>query len=188
MGNLRYTRDDEPLPGSDRDRPKFRNSSFPTLASEIRGIVKIPGDENKPAFFPFQSWASANLFKYPREAFETLCKCESAAEAFFVRGYFETPAADRVGVALDVQRRVGFYRLDVVASNDRCNLAIEIDGMTFHARKYDQVAADYLRERRIVCAGYTLIRFTAQEVFKTTPECWRQVMAILAARPFPASA
>ncbi len=182
---MRYTHDGERMPGSDRDRPKFRNASFPTIAGELVDTVSALVDPKKPAFFPFKSWASANLFRYPPEALDTLCQCESAAEAFFARGFFEIPAAERQGVKLNLQVKVGFYRIDAVASNDRCKLAIEIDGLTFHARKYDQVAADYLRERRIVCAGYTLIRFTAQDVFKTTPECWRQVIAILAARPFP---
>lgn len=180
---IRFDEEGRMLPGSDREPPKFKRDSFPTLASEVRTLSPIGARDR--VYFPFLSWAAANQFAYPPDAAGALSLCESAAEAYFVRGFFQIPEADRVGLTLDVQVKLGLLRIDTVVTSDRCKLAIEIDGMTFHARKYDQVAADYLRERRIVCAGYTLIRFTAQEVFKTTPECWRQVLAIIAARPFP---
>jgi len=54
--------------------------------------------------------------------------------------------------------------------------------MGFHHMKAEQVAADYVRERRLVLVGCTVIRFTAQEVFSNPHECWRQVDAILEAR------
>ena len=85
-------------------------------------------------------------------------------------------------VLLTLQVRCAGFRIDAVVSDATTQLAVEIDGMAFHHRTKEQVAADYLRQRRIVVKGYTVIRFTAQEVFGDAAECWRQVRAILAAR------
>lgn len=131
--------------------------------------------------FPFVSWASANRFTYPAEAEPSLRVCGSAAEAYFVRAFFtRTWSGERPALSLQVPC-LGF-RIDVVVTDARGALAIEIDGMAFHHRSREQVAADYLRERRIVARGYTVIRFTAPEVFGNADECWRQVEVILAAR------
>lgn len=143
-------------------------------------LVKVGEAMNERAF-PFESWASANRFTYPDDAAPLLRQCGSAAEAFFVRAYFTRSwPGDRPALALQVPC-LGF-RIDAVVTAGRTALAIEVDGMGFHHRSRERVAADYLRERRIVAKGYTVIRFTAQEVFATADECWRQVDVILAAR------
>lgn len=160
--------------------------SFPTLVGEIMHA------ENA-APFPFREWAIANRFQYPLDAEPLLAQCGSAAELFFARPFTTRPSVvyvsngDRLmamsgGLVLDLQVRCANYLIDAVVSNDEMHLAIEIDGMAFHHRTREQVAADYLRERRLVLKGNTVIRFTAQEVFSGPEECWRQVRAIFAAR------
>lgn len=139
--------------------------------------------------FPFTSWAAANRFDFSDEAAGFLANCGSAAEAFFARGFLKREGVqcrdnraftpDRT---LELQVRASGYYIDAVVSSDTLSLAVEIDGMGFHHRSKEQVAADYIRERRLVLKGYTVIRFTAQEVFSGPAECWRQIEAILTAR------
>lgn len=159
------------------------HDTFPTLIGEV-----IPGALDGLPSFPFRSWAIANRFHYPLDAGQFLSQCGSAAEAFFARPFTSRPDVQypRQRVATDgeltfeLQVRCASYWIDAVVSDTRKTLAIEIDGMAFHNRTRDQVAADYLRQRRIVLKGYTVIRFTAQEVFHDPDECWRQVESILA--------
>jgi very-short-patch-repair endonuclease len=161
---------------------------FPRLLGEV-----IPaGFGSDEILFPFQSWAAAHAFKYPPAATDFLSRCRSAAEAYFAREFTLRPhvqfPAGQAGLAiagdvcLQLQARCGGYWIDAVVSGLRSTLAIEIDGMQFHHLTREQVAADYLRQRRIVLKGHTVIRFTAGEVFVDAAECWRQVDAILAAR------
>lgn len=185
---MRYL-DDEPLPGSDRVRPKY--GAIPTLAGEITGRAAMKAADGKEMRdrFPFISWAVDAAFRYPKPAESFLCQCESAPEAFFAREfaarggvvYRDGAAVYTDGTQVRLQVRRGFMRIDAVVTRGPAMLAVEIDGMSFHARKYDQVAADYLRERRLLALGYTVVRFTAQEVFADAAECWRQVDAILTA-------
>jgi len=78
-----------------------------------------------------------------------------------------------------VQARIGRYRVDVLAVDDKTQLAIEVDGLAFHRATQLQMAADYRRERRLVEAGLVVVRFTAAEVFADAAACWREVFAIL---------
>jgi very-short-patch-repair endonuclease len=147
----------------------------------MRSNVLVRLGEAMRGDFPFESWASANRFDYPADALSLLRLCGSAAEAYFVRAY-TTRVWAGPRPALTLQVPCAGYRIDCVVRDDRGALAIEIDGMGFHHRSREQVADDYLRERRIVAKGYTVIRFTAQEAFRDAEECWRQVAVILAAR------
>lgn len=144
---------------------------------------------NEDGRFPFASWARGNAYPYQKAWLPFLERCGSAAEVFFLRPFLE-----RAGIVVDgnkvtlgsitvaLQHQVKGYKADVLVTEGSYQLAIEVDGMAFHHRSREQVAADYLRQRRIVARGYTVIRFTAPEVFKDAGECWRQVDAILAAR------
>jgi very-short-patch-repair endonuclease len=177
--------DDFPMPGADRERTGYAADRFPFLIHETMRAKDVFGRQP----FPFRSWASANRFAYRPESLPFLLACQSAPEAFFARAFAERPSAtfeDRIaradGVVVELQARAGLYRLDAAVSTRDVRLAIEVDGLSFHVRKADQVTADYLRQRRIVCAGFVVVRFTAQEVFANAAECWRQVDAILAAR------
>lgn len=175
---------------SESDRKRERYGHTPTLAGEVNALhgtgIAAPLGETR---FPFISWAASARFRYPLEAQAFLCQCESAAEAFFARAFVARGGivwrdnapiyADGTQLRLQVKR--GALRIDAVAERNGVKLAIEVDGMTFHARKYDQVAADYLRERRLIALGYVLVRFTAQEVFADSDACWEQISTILTA-------
>lgn len=147
----------------------------------MRGAYLVRAGEVMRDDFPFESWASANRFIYPAEALDQLRLCGSAAEAFFVRAY-HTREWSGVRPSLALQVPCLGFRIDAVVQDAKGGLAIEIDGMAFHHRSREQAASDYLRQRRIVARGYTVIRFTAQEVFADADECWRQIDVILAAR------
>lgn len=175
-----FTQDD-PMPGIERKRSP--GESFPMLIGEA-----MQGLGNERPMFAFQSWAASVGFVYPEAALSLLRACGSAAEAYFVREFivrdgvtFHGLSADWQGDRLEIQVKARGYRMDAVVSRSDFRLAVEIDGMAFHHRSAKQVADDYLRQRRIVCQGYTVIRFTAPEVFGNAAECWRQVDLILEA-------
>jgi len=163
----------ERLPGSERERGPYRT------------FATVLGDTGR---FPFISWSADAAFHYPPEARDTLVRCGSAAEAYFLRALFSRPALEvgekliYRGLEVRIQHPCRKYRLDVAILAPVVPLAIEIDGIAFHHRSAEQVAEDYLRQRRIAASGYSVIRFTAQEAFGQPDECWNQVDHILAAR------
>lgn len=166
--------------------PRPRRDSFPT---HIADVVEDVVGGGRP-HFPFRSWAAANRFEYKPESLPFLQHCGSAAEAFFARPFTIRIGAEfpkeRVAVVdshrLQLQVRAGLYYVDAVVSDGKTSLAIEIDGVAFHRWTQEQVAQDYLRQRRLVLLGHTVVRFTAREAFTDPNECWRQVYAILAKR------
>lgn len=154
-------------------------SSYPMLVSEVMA----------PRAFPFQSWAASARFSYPAAALRFFRGCGSAAEAYFLRPFCLRPgvafgdgAITCDGITVRLQVPCGAYRTDAVVSDSQTALAVEIDGIAFHQRSPQQVASDYQRQRRIVAAGYTVVRFTAQECFANAESCWLELDAILAAR------
>lgn len=184
MSRPRTTPDGENYPGSERERERF--GSIPIVAAEMASHFSVSG-ETLP-FFPFVSWSAAHGFHYPEEMATLLASCGSAAEAYFLRALadrgatFSDQGASYRGHTLRVQTPCAKYRLDITLTSPTFTLAVEIDGIGFHHRSAEQVAADYLRERRIVAMGYTVIRFTAQEAFGNASECWRQIDLILDSR------
>ena len=113
----------------------------------------------------------------------------SPAEAFVVRELLDLPGAlfdggETVrfrGAAIALVPCRG-YRVDVAVKRDQTMLAMEIDGLEFHGRTQAQFARDYLRARRLLLAGYIVIRFTATEAMSQPRQCWRDVFAVLRAR------
>lgn len=156
--------------------------TYPVLAGEaVSGAIT-----GRPTF-PFRSWAANAHFKYLPQAEYFFASCGSAAEAYFIRPFTlragfaatDNTRASAGGVSVELQARCGQYYIDALISDPFLSLAVEIDGIGFHQRAKEQVARDYLRERRIVLRGYPVIRFTAQEAFAGPDECWRQIDAIL---------
>lgn len=179
---------DGPGDGNLQDMERYqrhRGAAFPTRASEV-----IPGVLGMRPNMPFLSWASANRFEYAEHAVGLFMYCGSAAEAFFLRPFTQRAGfavegngiASAGGIRIQLQAPCFAFRIDFAVSDERSKLAVEIDGMAFHHRSKEQVAADYLRQRRISVKGYAVIRYTAQEVFSDASECWRQIDAMLAAR------
>lgn len=139
--------------------------------------------------FDFAAWAHAARFDFSERALPMLERLGSPAEAYFIRRLFQSEATifdgERVahcrGMSVWVQQPCGPYWIDVVAQSNRTQLAIEIDGMQHWSSKA-QITADYIRERRLLRAGYIVMRFTASEVIGDPGSAWRDVFAVLAAR------
>src|SRR5437868_5397485 len=133
----------------------------------------------------FGTWAKATEFRLPSQGAALLCRCESPAEAVFVRALLERPdvaingpVVEWHGSQITLQHPVRGYRVDVAVRRPGFALAIEIDGVTFHSTDQRALSKDHLRQRRLVYAGYTVIRFTARDVFRNAARCWREVAFI----------
>src|SRR3990167_5718970 len=59
---------------------------------------------------------------------------------------------------------------------DLPKILVEIDGHKWHEKSLDQVEADKQRERFFIAHGYTVIRFTAREVFKNPVACVMEIL------------
>lgn len=145
--------------------------------------------------FPFFWWAVGARFQYPEAARHLFAKTGSAAEAFFLQPAASFPGVeflpDRLawnGLEVIPQLAVARARIDFAVHKGRQRFAVEIDGREFHHRSNEQLDADYLRERRILSIGYTVVRFTAVESFRNPGECWRQLLAIVDRTPIPDAA
>lgn len=64
------------------------------------------------------------------------------------------------------------YRVDFLLKDAR--LIIELDGHDYHSTK-EQLAKDASRQRYLIRAGYTVMRFTGSEIFKDVQACVREV-------------
>jgi len=136
--------------------------------------------------FIFGEWAETEGFGYPQRAAPILDRTGSPAEAYFVRALFELPgvlAEDETayykGARINVQVPFGRFVIDAVAQRSFCRLAIEIDGFAQHHATPRIVDADYFRARRLLYAGYVVIRFTATEAINNGRMCWRSVLEVL---------
>jgi very-short-patch-repair endonuclease len=137
-----------------------------------------------PPASDFAVWAAKNGFAYPEWAHGFLSLCDSAAEAYLARAFAEMPDGraagdDRTiiadGCVVAVQHGVGLYRADFLVGSW---LVVEVDGHGFHHARPEQVAKDYRRERALISAGYTVIRFTAAEVFASAAACALETLRI----------
>lgn len=163
-------------------------SEFPEVSEgrTARGGLTRVGDDKA---FPFESWARDNAYPYQPAWLPALKLCGSVAEVFFLRPLLERDGVTVEGkeihcgpVRVTLQHDVKGYRVDVLIEDGTTRLAVEVDGLAFHHRSREQIAKDYLRQRRIVARGYTVIRFTFYEVSGDAAECWRQIDAILSIR------
>ncbi len=166
------------------DERAARGRTFPDLIGNV--IADSMTEERR---FPFHAWARSTGFTYPPAAKDFLAYSGSAVEAYFARAFATRPGVEfcdhrafTKDHMLELQVPCGAYRIDAKVCDGTTCLAIEIDGIGFHHKSKEKVAADYVRQRRIVLKGYVVIRFTAQEILTNPDECWRQVEAILAAR------
>ncbi len=148
------------------------------------------GNAPRSAAFDLDRWSKAARFGIPDHARALLERVASPAEAFVVRELLDLPGAlfdggETVrfrGAAIALQVPCRGYRVDVAVKRDQTMLAMEIDGLEFHGRTQAQFARDYLRARRLLLAGYIVIRFTATEAMSQPRQCWRDVFAVLRAR------
>jgi very-short-patch-repair endonuclease len=140
--------------------------------------------------FDLDRWSRAARFRIPEHARPLLERVASPAEACVVRELLDLPGAlydgGRTvrfrGAAIVLQVPCRGYRVDVAVKRDQTMLAMEIDGLAFHGLTQAQFARDYLRTRRLLLAGYIVIRFTATEAMSQPRQCWRDVFSVLRAR------
>jgi very-short-patch-repair endonuclease len=87
-----------------------------------------------------------------------LDRCESDFERHVVRDLLNRR------YQVDVQHRVGRYRIDIVVSGERSRLAVECDGDRFHGpEQWDQ---DMRRQRQLERLGWTFCRIRASEYYR----------------------
>ena len=54
-------------------------------------------------------------------------------------------------------------------------LVVEVDGHEFHERTKFQAARDRQRDRAMIPAGFRVVRFTGQEVYRAAEDCAQEV-------------
>lgn len=83
--------------------------------------------------------------------------------------------------AVDTQVLVGPYRADiVVAVGERC-LVVEADGITFHNSR-EAIERDKRRDRFFTIEGYSVMRFTGDEIRRDVRGCAASVGLWMRAR------
>lgn len=65
------------------------------------------------------------------------------------------------------------------SSDIKSSLVIECDGHEFHEKTKQQVERDKVRERAIVAAGYTLLRFAGSEIHRNSDACAKEIRDFL---------
>jgi very-short-patch-repair endonuclease len=110
----------------------------------------------------------------------------SPIEQIFLMEWKYRRVEDKYGVSLDPQRLLatsrGEFAVDfcVTSRADRLPLVvIEIDGHDFHEKTRQQATSDKRRERALVRAGTTVLRFSASEVYREPRACVDEVIAFI---------
>lgn len=118
-----------------------------------------------------------------------LCRCESPAETALLRALLSRPdvrvessTATWQGMRVTVQHPAWQYRVDVALVGPGIRIAVEVDGVTFHPTDQRALSREHLRQRRLAFGGWTVVRFTARDVFANAARCWNQVSWIVDAR------
>ena len=88
---------------------------------------------------------------------------------------FSALRGKRLGVSFRRQQVVGGHIVDFLAR--KAKLIIEVDGDLYHAQR---TSADAARERKLVRAGYTVVRLQASLVERNLPRAVEMVRGALA--------
>ena len=88
---------------------------------------------------------------------------------------FSALRGKRLGVSFRRQQVVGSHIVDFLAR--KAKLIIEVDGDLYHAQR---TSADAARERKLVRAGYTVVRLQASLVERNLPRAVEMVRLALA--------
>lgn len=88
-------------------------------------------------------------------------------------------AAGATDLRLEYDVQLGRYRVDFAVAG--APVVIELDGHGTHALR-DQRRADAVRERYIEREGFTVVRFTSDEIFSDATQCVEEVRQLLRAR------
>jgi very-short-patch-repair endonuclease len=86
---------------------------------------------------------------------------------------------DGDGIFMQTQRAIKGYRVDFTFWD---RLVVEIDGHDFHDRDQEQASGDRKRDREILRAGFTVMRFTGSDVYRNAHDCAAEVKWFLGKR------
>ena len=164
------------------------------------GVTSIVGPEHQPqrtyrltrvgeVLYPKSAttlYERLRLPAPPQRLLRVLEWCDSAAEALLVYPFAMRPNVRVAGkrtlsdgkIIVSLQVCVRAYRIDFVVSRGDNAIAVEVDGGEWHRLTEDQATQDSKRQRDITAEGYSVIRFTAREVFTDAARCWSEVESI----------
>ena len=110
---------------------------------------------------------------------EMLDLCESPIERDLLVQILKE--SDERGCDVTPQLEVAGYRIDIAIVHGGIRLAVEADGFDFHERTPQQAEHDRSRDRVLVRAGWTVLRFTGSEVRRDAAQCAAEVWRTLSA-------
>lgn len=100
------------------------------------------------------------------------------AESF----YFHKKMSDKIAHIIVPQLQIDKYRVDFFITNTRLidlKLIVECDGHEYHERTKEQAARDKSRDRYFQREGFTVLRFTGSEIFRSPLRCAEEILATM---------
>ncbi len=181
---------------SDRTCPKPT-----TVEAELRLIEEVFGDQIgltsndlKPDITTRLEWLKRRVGKeFERDIKVAIDrhKITSPIEQIFLMEWRVAKLDEKYGLTLKPQKTVktaaGDFRVDFLVTRanskgPKLHIAIELDGHIFHEKSKGQVTGDKRRERAIVSAGLTVLRFSGSEVVFRPRQCVAEVEEYISAR------
>jgi very-short-patch-repair endonuclease len=81
--------------------------------------------------------------------------------------------------ANDIMYRVDFHISTLFKYEIIHSFIVECDGHDFHEKTKQQAQRDKQRERNLIAAGYTVIRFTGSEIYNNPYKCAKEIIKII---------
>jgi very-short-patch-repair endonuclease len=86
------------------------------------------------------------------------------------------PALCRIGKwNLRTQRPTGRWRLDLSLESACGAICVEADGHDYHERTAEQAERDRGRDRTLTALGWTVLRFTGREIWRSARDCATEI-------------
>jgi very-short-patch-repair endonuclease len=162
------------------------------ISEEFPSILPPASDDLKRDVATRLDWMKRRIAKdYERTFREVVTQhgVASPIEHIFLLEWMYQRIEERHDVKLKPQARMRTQAGDFVAdfvitsgTEPQFSIVIEIDGHEFHEVTKVQVARDKRRERAIVCAGFTVLRFAGSEIFRDVRGCLQEIETVLSSR------
>lgn len=97
--------------------------------------------------------------------------------------YFYKQYTDPIANIIIPQLQIDKYRVDFFLTNAYAKdvkLIVECDGHDYHERTKQQAQRDKARDRHFQKEGYTVLRYTGSEIFRSPFKCAAEVTEMLA--------
>lgn len=123
-----------------------------------------------------KNWQQSLVDIFPRDP---SMKVDSKIEELFISSFIACRSILMVPEYLNpcTQVNVGPYLIDwSVHLNNGKKLAVELDGHDFHEKTKEQASKDKRKDRALVLAGYTVVRFTGSDVWNNPFLCCRETV------------